>query len=109
MKKRIGSKMYSTETARLIAEKRAGSGFRWIKEQLYVKRTGEVFLFALGGPASWYSHRCKDGSRVSGCGIVLLGRDYADAWLEWGGDLEDYPLPKCFIPCGFAGCGLDGD
>ena len=109
MKKRIGSRIYDDSKARLITTKRAGSGFRWIEERLYVKRTGEYFIFGQGGPASWYAHECADGSSVSGCGIVLLGRDYVDSWLNWGGDLEDYPLPKCFIPCGFAGCGLDAE
>ena len=57
MRKIINKKLYDTETAKYIAYKHVGDfgqpdGY---EEQLYVKKTGEYFLYGIGGPESKYS------------------------------------------------------
>lgn len=112
MKKRIGSRMYDTETAKLIAKRwtrglHPGSDFRWMRETLFQKKTGEFFIFGAGGPMSEYARECSDGSWTSGCGFRLLGSEHVQLWLEWAGDRRDYPLLPETIGAGCAGLYLD--
>ena len=108
MKKRIGSKEYNTSTARLIAKKWTwglypGSDFRWMRETLFQKRTGEYFIFGAGGPMTEYAHECSDGCSTSGCGFRLLGSEHVRLWLTWDGDRRDYPLLPEVVKAGLAG------
>ena len=71
MKKVINGKVYDTDTAREVGCFDSGAGdrlFGW-SETLYVKRTGEYFLFGEGGPGSKYSVRTgvynTTGSKVT--------------------------------------------
>lgn len=52
----INGKKYSTDTAELIGADGFGHrrNFKWWREELYLKVTGEYFLHGEGGPLSKY-------------------------------------------------------
>lgn len=87
MEKVIKGKRYNTDTARKIG------GFKefdplspdYIKEDLFVKKSGEYFLFCEGGSKSRYAQR-SGSSWVNGSKIVPLS--YTDA-MSWSMDNLD--------------------
>jgi hypothetical protein len=88
MKKIINQKLYDTETATKVGEWSNGYGqgdFRWAREELYMKRTGEYFLYGEGGGLSQYAGHYGDSSG-DGESIEPLtysqARDWAEARLE---------------------------
>lgn len=90
MKKIINGKKYDTATATEVAFACNGLSSRdfghW-SETLYRKKTGELFLYGEGGPASKYAERCPDGW-YGGEEIFPLGEEAAKKWAEkhLGGD-----------------------
>ena len=86
MKKIIKSKLYDTETAKLVGEWGNGisqSDFRYCEENLYLKKTGEFFLHGKGGAMSKYCEISADGNERSwGEKIVPLTVDEAKEWAE---------------------------
>ena len=93
MKKIINGKLYNTETAVKMATRDNGlypSNFHYTKETLFLKKTGEFFLYGEGGPASKWAYFYEDGGRTSGEGIELLSRDEAMAWTEMHCDADRY-------------------
>ena len=94
MKKIIKSKLYDTETAKLVGEWGNGLGrsdFRHCEETLYQKKTGEFFLHGVGGPLSQYGRVYNDGSgREGGEKIVPLTIDEAKEWAEEKLDADEY-------------------
>lgn len=90
MKKVINGKVYDTDTAREVGCFDSGAGdrpFGW-SETLYVKRTGEYFLFGEGGPGSKYSVRTGINESTGITKIFPLAYDEARKWAEdnLGGD-----------------------
>ena len=58
MKKIIYNRMYNTETAECLADWDNGLSrrdFNYLDEYLYRKKTGEYFLYGIGGPNTWCS------------------------------------------------------
>lgn len=83
MKKIINGKMYNTETAKLIGDwyDYYPGDFRYVREELYVKKTGEYFIYGVGGAMSRYAERDGDG-RCGGCAIVPYTVSEAKEWVE---------------------------
>lgn len=84
MKRIINGKRYDTDTAQFIKTYSSGlsiSDFRYYDESLYLKKTGEFFLYATGNGASEYAGKYGD-LRGPGEKIVPLTLDEARAWVE---------------------------
>jgi len=93
MKKIINKKLYNTETALNLAEywHRYNRGdFSWYEEVLYVKRTGEYFLYGKGGPASPYAVPVDSHTMSGGEKIIPLTLEEAKEWAEEKVDADDY-------------------
>ena len=84
MRKIIKNKVYDTNTAKLQGEYGNGysvSDFQHVREDLYLKKTGEFFLHGAGGPMSKYGRSVSDG--VSGSeDIIPLSFEEAREWAE---------------------------
>lgn len=92
MKKIINGKKYDTETAALVAGYWNGYGrgdFNFISEELYLKRTGEFFLYAEGGPLTQYCDY-SGGNRTYGEWIIPYSKEEAIEWVEKHCDSETY-------------------
>lgn len=84
MKRIINGKRYDTDTAQFIKTYRSDlsiSDFRYYDESLYLKKTGEFFLYATGNGSSKYASQYGD-LRGPGEKIVPLTLDEAKAWVE---------------------------
>lgn len=84
MKRIINGKRYDTDTAKFIKTYSSGlsiSDFRYYDESLYLKKTGEFFLYATGNGASKYAGQYGD-LRGPGEKIVPLTLYEAKAWVE---------------------------
>ena len=85
MKRIINGKMYNTETANRIAAYDNGcphNDFNYYREELYLKRTGEFFLYGEGGPATIYCNVYDDGCTGFGWDIIPLELHEAKSWCE---------------------------
>ena len=83
MKKVIKGKLYDTEKAKHIGTAAGGDGFHAWEEDLYQKRTGEFFLYGMGGPATKYAHYVDGNNAWSGGDkIIPLPYDKAREWVE---------------------------
>lgn len=92
MKKIINGKMYNTETAKLLGEmesRRNKADFYYYCESLYLKKTGEYFLFGEGHGLSPYG---KSYGNSSGWGekIMPFTIDEAKEWAEENLDADEY-------------------
>lgn len=92
MKKVIGEKMYNTETAKYCGgyEFSNCGDFQHVCEELYQKKTGELFLYGSGGAASKYSEMVGNNSWTGGSRIKPLTIDEAKEWAERHLDGDDY-------------------
>lgn len=93
MNKVINGKRYDTETAKKIGEYANTydySNFNFVCEELYIKRTGEFFLYAEGGPMSEYAVYDGNNNWSSGCKIIPLSIEEAKEWAEKNLDADDY-------------------
>lgn len=93
MKKIIKGKLYDTETAKRIATHYASCGrsdFHYYEEELYLKRTGEYFLYGSGNAASKYSKSCGMNEWCGSEEIVPLTYSEANEWAEEHMDADDY-------------------
>lgn len=93
MKKIINGKKYDTDTAKELASDGNGLGyrdFRNVHEALYIKRTGEYFLYGCGGAMSKYAHAIDDNSWSGGEKIVPLTEAEAREWAETHIDADEY-------------------
>ena len=82
MKKIINGRKYDTETAKEIACWNNGylcSDFNYCKETLYLKKTGEYFLYGEGGALTQYSRSVFGGS-IGGSRIIPLTEESAKEW-----------------------------
>lgn len=92
MKQIINGKKYDTETAKKVGSWSNGysySDFSSCTEELYRKRTGEYFLYGIGGPMSKYSQ--SYGNTTSG-GEKIIPMTDAEArkWAEKHLDGDEY-------------------
>jgi len=92
MKKIINNKLYNTESAKLVGEFQstfAVNDFHYYEEELYLKKTGEFFLYGNGNGLSPYAERYIDGMGP-GEKIIPLSEAQARQWAEDNLDPEDY-------------------
>lgn len=90
MKQVIKGKLYNTETAQYLGCDAGGDGFgRWC-EELYLKRTGEFFLYGKGGPRTQYAVAIGDNSWSGGEKIIPLTFETARQWAEEHLDADEY-------------------
>lgn len=85
MKKIINGKVYDTEKAKQVASySNAGSwrDFQHYEETLYLKKTGEYFLFGEGGPMTRYARSEGQNSWTGGERIEPLTYAAAKEWAE---------------------------
>ena len=94
MKKIIAGKKYDTNTAKILGS--AGyshpGDFSFWTEQLYCKRTGEFFLYGVGGPMSKYSRSVDCNTFTGGEEIIPLTVKEAQKWAEKYLEVEEYEL-----------------
>ncbi len=92
MRKVIKGKMYDTDTATLVAERRSGypSDFDYFTETLYRKRTGEYFIHGHGNAASPYAHQAEMNRWESGESIAPMSYEDARSWMEKHAEADEY-------------------
>lgn len=91
MKKIINGKLYNTETAKMLADWWNGrSGFDRADEELYLKRTGEYFLYGQGGPMSRYAKSISYSEWSGGEKITPLTEEGAKKWALNHLDADEY-------------------
>ena len=92
MKKIINNKRYDTETAKLVGYTSYSypGDFTWWTEHLYHKRTGEFFLYGVGGPMSKYARRIGPDEWTGGEEIRPLSLKEAREWAEKNIEAEEY-------------------
>lgn len=93
MRKIIKNKMYDTDTAKELATySNYGDwrDFNHYKEALYQKRTGEFFLFGVGGPRTQYAEQIGQRGWTGGKKIIPLTYDSAREWAEEHLDAGEY-------------------
>lgn len=93
MKKIIDGKKYDTETAKEVGfweNEYNSNDFNFIKETLYLKRTGEFFLFGEGGANSKYSRQCGSNSWTYGSEFIPLDFVSAKNWAEQNLDVDTF-------------------
>ena len=94
MKKIINGKKYDTETANCICvyQFSYSGDFRYVHEELYLKKTGEFFLFGEGGAMSKYAKFLGRNIGTSGDSDVFtpISVDEAKGFFEEHGDSENY-------------------
>lgn len=91
MNKIINGKRYDTETAKLTGVYSCGirTSFSFYEEKLFLKKTGEWFLYGSGGPKSKYSD-CGDGNMWGIEKIIPYTEDEAKKWAERHMDADEY-------------------
>lgn len=92
-KKIIKGKKYDTETAEKIARysnEYPQSDFNFMCEELYRKKTGEFFLYGVGGASTQYSVADEGGGYRGGEDLIPLTTEDAKAWAENSIDADDY-------------------
>ena len=85
MKKIISGKRYDTETAKLVGNASYNGSVtdhQWWEETLYLKLTGEFFIYGKGGPASRYNQPTGQNSWSGGEKIIPLTLEEAQEWGE---------------------------
>lgn len=83
MKARINNKRYDTKTARRVgrwSNDLPTSDFKYRTEELYLKRTGEFFLYGEGGAATIFADCNEDDSTSFGWYIHPVSRGKARIW-----------------------------
>lgn len=84
MRKIIDGKSYDTDKAELIGEYESEFGmsdFKWFREELYRKRTGEYFIYGEGYAQSKYAKQAY-GMWRAGEAITPMSYDGARKWAE---------------------------
>lgn len=92
MKRIINGRRYDTQTAKKVGEASYSncSDFHYWSEELYVKRTGEYFLYGVGGPMSKYSQQTGQNEWTGGKEIIPLSLNEAKMWVEKYLDADEY-------------------
>lgn len=92
MKKIINGKLYDTDKARYLGGDSYSNSrdFHHWSEVLYVKRTGEYFLYGEGGPMTKYAESTGQNTWSGGEKIIPLSIETARKWAEEHLRAEDY-------------------
>jgi len=88
----ISGVKYDTETAHLVGAYSYGStsDCDYIRERLYQKKNGKLFLYGEGGPHTEYVEYSSYNSFGPGCKIIPLSEPDARAWAEKHCSVEAY-------------------
>ena len=92
MKKIINGRKYDTETAKEVAYWNNGyphSNFSHCEETLYLKKTGEFFLYGEGGALTEYSRDTWSGS-CGGSKIIPMTEEDAKEWAMEHLECDEY-------------------
>lgn len=92
MKKIIKGKLYNTATAKLIGGDSNGypkTDFNYCYEELFLKKTGEFFIYGEGGSLSKY-HEYNENVTSGGADIVPLSYGSAKQWAKKHLSVETY-------------------
>lgn len=84
MRKIINGKAYDTSTAKFLASRDNGlspTDFSYTSEELYIKRTGEYFLYGESNANGKYAH-LEYGMYAGGEKITPLTKEQAMSWVE---------------------------
>lgn len=92
MKKVINGRRYDTDAAKKIADYSYSnrSDFNYWEETLYMKRTGEFFLYGFGGPMTRYAESAGLNQWTGGSKIIPLTVEKAKEWAEKYMDADEY-------------------
>ena len=93
MKKIINGKLYDTEKAKNVgswSNNLSYRDFNNMSETLYLKRTGEFFLYGEGGPMTKYAESVGQNSWTGGEKIIPLSAASARKWAEEHLDADEY-------------------
>ena len=92
MKKIINGKKYDTDTATMLGSWGYGhqGDFEHVHEELYRKKTGELFIYGYGGPRSKYSQEVSHNSVSGGEDITPVSEEEAKEWVEKHCDADTY-------------------
>jgi hypothetical protein len=84
MKKIINGKLYDTDKARYLGGDSYSNSrdFHHWTEELYVKRTGEYFLYGEGGPMTKYAESTGQNTWSGGEKIMPMSMEAAREWAE---------------------------
>lgn len=84
MKKIINGKLYDTDKARYLGGDSYSNSrdFHHWTEELYVKRTGEYFLYGEGGPMTKYAESTGQNTWSGGEKIMPVSMEAAREWAE---------------------------
>jgi len=94
MRKIINGRRYDTDTAQFLGYagySHPGDFSFWV-ERLYRKRTGEFFLYGVGGPMSKYARRVGLNVWSGGEEIRPLSLEEAREWVEENLDADEYEV-----------------
>lgn len=84
MKKVINGKMFNTESAKMLGRWENDfptNDFSYCKEELYLTKSGNYFLYGTGGPLSIYGKRI--GSNIHGDSVInAFTESEAKEWAE---------------------------
>lgn len=83
MKRIINNKKYDTCTAKELGSMTNGetwTSFSFVAEKMYIKKTGEFFLYAEGGANSEYRQKCGTNTWSGGEEIIPLSETEAKEW-----------------------------
>jgi len=84
MRKIVDGKIYDTEAAERIAERRTGYGrgdFNWCEESIYRTKKGNWFLAGQGGAMTRYAQSSGEYKTTS-LDIIPLSDEEAVEWLQ---------------------------
>ncbi|MCT4606211.1 MAG: hypothetical protein N4A64_08940 [Marinisporobacter sp.] len=91
MKMIIKGKMYNTDTAKLVGDYQSehlSTDAYYYEEELYLKKTGQMFLYGRGMPFSKYG---KYYTRIQDCAAIIpLSTLEAKEWAEKHLHVDDY-------------------
>lgn len=91
MKKIIKNRVYDTTTAREVGFRSNGeTGFDRVEETLYIKKTGEYFLYGHGGARTKYAVYDSCGGSSGSYKIIPMTYDEAREWVQDYLEADDY-------------------
>ena len=92
MTKIIDGRKYSTTTATFIGDSSYShyGDLAWCTEELYIKKTGEFFLYGEGGPMSGYCEYRGNNEYGGSAKIIPMSEDEAREWAEAHLSYETY-------------------
>lgn len=93
MKKVIKNKLYNTQSATQLAD--WDNGYTeidplYVKENLFIKKTGEYFIYAYGGAATQYAEQSGNNQFTAGEILLPITFEEAESWAKEKLQVEVY-------------------